>query len=213
MRTRLRTHKRAEPETTTKSDKDMAEPPMFKSSLGSPTARAKPQMRLILTVEALGLCSPKPASRNVHSGRRGVNRSTSGPPWQGAGPPFKAGTSQPGTRQEKPCRSKNSEREYGQHLTIMRGEIQHRLEEGLGSLERPPADPRPSPPTVKCAGEQGDWRVGGLGFGVGGCQPCPPPISWDEGASEPTVSSVSLPALRTEPEQEPKLMHLDTQAS
>ena len=61
MRTRLRTHKRAEPETTTKSDKDTAELPTFKSSLGSPTARAKPQMRPVLMVEALGLCSPKPA--------------------------------------------------------------------------------------------------------------------------------------------------------
>ena len=100
-----------------------------------------------------------------------MNRSTSGPLWQGADPPFKAGTSQPGTRLEKPCPSENSGRECGQHLIIMQGEIQRRLEEGLGSLERPPADPRPSLPTVKCAGEQGGWGVGGWGSGLGGASP------------------------------------------
>lgn len=81
----MRTHKRAERETTAKSVKDTTEPPTFKSSLGSPKVRAKPQMRLVLMVEALGLCSPKPAGRNVHLGRRGVNRSMSGPPRAGTG--------------------------------------------------------------------------------------------------------------------------------
>ena len=175
MRTRFRTRRREERETKAKSDKDTAKPPMFTFSLGSPRGRANPQTGAFRWWRQWGCAALSLQAQMCSWAREGWAEAYLAPrAWDGQKQGRELTLSiqsgyQSGSvaRLEKPCPSENLGRRCAQPLTIVGGETQHRLGEGLGSLERPPAEPRQSPPPVQCAGEQRCWGVGVGGQGLG----------------------------------------------